>query len=62
MWVFGARNEVKYDTTDGRSKYCHSTLYQFAFWIIILTYVMFALACCVSMCRGCFQAIKGIKA
>jgi type IV secretory pathway VirB6-like protein len=36
IWVFRAWNKVQYKNPK-RSDYCHSTLYRFAFWVLILT-------------------------
>ncbi|CAF2315735.1 unnamed protein product [Rotaria sp. Silwood2] len=61
VWVFGARNIVDFD--DKKSiNYCHSTLYNFAFWIVIITYIMTVVGCCVSCCRACSKSLATLKA
>jgi len=60
VWVFGAKNKVSFN--ENSSDYCHPILYQFAFWIIIVTYIMIVVSCCLSCCRACYQSITTIKA
>ena len=61
VWVFGANNRVQHDNPQ-LNTYCQMTLYRFAFWIIIITYIMMAVSCCLSCCRACFKGISSLKA
>ncbi|CAF0807845.1 unnamed protein product [Adineta steineri] len=61
VWVFGAKDKVTYDNVQSPN-YCHQTLYQFAFWIIIITYILMIVSCCASCCRACFQSVTTLKA
>ncbi|CAF3337310.1 unnamed protein product [Rotaria socialis] len=61
VWVFGAQNKIDFDN-ERSPNYCHSILYNFAFWIIILTYIMTVVTCCLSCCRACFGSISTLKA
>ncbi|CAF0967707.1 unnamed protein product [Rotaria magnacalcarata] len=45
VWIFGAKKNVQYDNP-AASNYCHRTLYQFAFAILIISYVMCCISCC----------------
>ena len=57
MWVFSAKKDVVYDNPLSPN-YCHRTLYDFAFTILILTYVMTGISCLCSCVRSCFRAFK----
>ncbi|CAF0806959.1 unnamed protein product [Rotaria sp. Silwood1] len=61
VWVFGARNIVDFDNEKSLN-YCHSTLYNFAFWIIIVTYILTVVGCCVACCRACCKSLTTLKA
>ena len=55
------QNRVDFDNQLSEN-YCHMTLYKFAFWIIIITYIMMAVSCCLSCCRACFKGVSSLKA
>ncbi|CAF1026292.1 unnamed protein product [Adineta ricciae] len=61
VWVFGAKTTVNFEK-ENSPYYCHKTLYEFAFWIIIVTYILMVVSCCVSCCRACFQSLTTLKA
>ncbi len=61
VWVFGAKTTVTFDNEQSPN-YCHKTLYEFAFWIIIITYILMVVSCCLSCCRACFQSVTSLKA
>ncbi|CAF2424773.1 unnamed protein product [Rotaria sp. Silwood2] len=61
VWIFGAKKDVQYDYPSSTSNYCHRTLYEFAFAILIITYVM-PVVCCIGSCiRSCFQIQKTVE-
>ncbi|CAF0770754.1 unnamed protein product [Rotaria sordida] len=53
VWIFGAKKNVQYDSS--MDNYCHRTLYEFAFAILIITYVLPVVGCIVQCIRGCCQ-------
>jgi len=59
--VFGAKNRVNMNDTRS-ADYCHPTLYQFAFWILIITYILMVVSCCISCFRACFKSVSTLKA
>ncbi|CAF0849428.1 unnamed protein product [Rotaria sp. Silwood1] len=62
VWIFGAKKDVQYDNPLSFTNYCHRTLYEFAFAILIITWIM-PVVCCIYHCiRGCFQTeTKGAR-
>jgi len=50
VWVFGAWNKVQYKHPY-RTNYCSSTLYRFAFWLLLLSIFYHLFTCC----RSCTQ-------
>ncbi|CAF1343593.1 unnamed protein product [Adineta steineri] len=52
VWVFRVHSKVDLDNPLS-SNYCQRTLYQFAFTIIIMTYVISVIGCCCSYFRCC---------
>jgi succinate dehydrogenase hydrophobic anchor subunit len=50
VWVFGAWNKVQYKRPN-RTNYCSSTLYRFAFWLLLLSILYHLFTCC----RSCTQ-------
>ncbi|CAF1419895.1 unnamed protein product [Didymodactylos carnosus] len=61
VWVFRVRPQLN-TTNSNSSNYCHPTLYWFAFWILILTYIGFVVTCCISCCKSIISAGKILKA
>ncbi|CAF0860614.1 unnamed protein product [Rotaria sordida] len=61
VWIFGAQNIVDF-RNEQSSNYCHSTLYNFAFWILIITYIMTVVCCCLSCCCACSKSVATLKA
>jgi hypothetical protein len=49
VWVFRVWNEVQYERP-GQTNYCKSTLYRFAFWLLLLSIIYHLITCCQS-CR-----------
>ncbi|CAF0966019.1 unnamed protein product [Didymodactylos carnosus] len=53
VWIFSVRSKV--DFYDKNSKYyCQRTLYLFAFWLLIATFIMMGISCCIN----CFKSRK----
>jgi hypothetical protein len=50
MWVFNARYRVRTDRPNDINNYCHPTLYWFAFYVLIFTYVYALFTCCTKFC------------
>jgi hypothetical protein len=51
VWVFSKNSTVQYaDSTLGT--YCNQTLYMYAFWSIIATYILMVVSCCCSLCSS----------
>lgn len=53
-WVFGARYRVRTDRPSDRNNYCHPTLYWFAFYVLIFTYIYALFTCCLKFCLNFF--------
>ncbi|UJR23363.1 hypothetical protein I4U23_026373 [Adineta vaga] len=60
VWIFGVHKRVDLDN-ELSTNYCQRTLYQFAFTMLIISYVMCVLSCCCSCCRSIFQAKTALK-
>ncbi|CAF1376407.1 unnamed protein product [Adineta steineri] len=60
VWVFSVHSKVDLDNPLSVN-YCQRTLYQFAFTIIIMTYVMSVISCCCSCFRSCCEVGKALK-
>ncbi|CAF1348574.1 unnamed protein product [Adineta steineri] len=60
VWVFSVHSKVDLDNPLSIN-YCQRTLYQFAFTIIIMTYVMSVISCCCSCFRSCCEVGKALK-
>jgi hypothetical protein len=58
IWVFGARYRIRTDYIDDKNStnenYCHPTLYWFAFYVLISTYVIALLLCFMKFCMQLF--------
>lgn len=50
IWIFGVRYRVRTDKPNDINNYCHPTLYWFAFYVLIFTYVQAFLTCCIKFC------------
>ncbi|CAF1265383.1 unnamed protein product [Didymodactylos carnosus] len=60
VWVFRARPNL--NTSDIYSpNYCHPTLYQFAFGIIIVSYIGCAISCCTCCCKALLSTKNTFK-
>ncbi|CAF0797841.1 unnamed protein product [Adineta ricciae] len=55
VWIFGVHKKVDLDNSSSPN-YCQRTLYQFAFAMLIISYVMCGISCCCSCFRSCLQA------
>ena len=58
VWVFQVRDTVRIDEKSADlSTYCHSTCYLFAFWMIIVTWILVALVAllCILFCCVCIS-------
>jgi hypothetical protein len=53
-WVFGARQRVRTDRPDDTNNYCQPTLYWFAFYVLIFTYVYAIFICFMKFCTNFF--------
>jgi hypothetical protein len=49
VWVFSKHSTVQY-TNSSLGTYCNQTLYQYAFWSIIVSYILTVVSGC---CSGC---------
>ncbi|CAF1420465.1 unnamed protein product [Adineta steineri] len=54
IWIFNARVRVRTDKPNDINNYCHPTLYWFAYYILIFTYIYAFLTCCIKFCLNCF--------
>jgi hypothetical protein len=52
IWVFGARYRVQTDKPYNTNTYCDPTLYWFAFYVLIFTYVYAILTCFMKCCMN----------
>lgn len=50
IWVFNARYRVRTDKPNDANNYCHPTLYWFAYYGIIFTYIYAIFICCIKFC------------
>ena len=58
VWIYQNYVDVNYvDVSD--PKYCHKTLYLFAFWITTSTYILVGVLCCCVCCVGICAAAFG---
>ena len=53
-WVFSVRYRVRTDKPFDVNNYCHPTLYSFAFYVLIFTYIYAAFTCCLKFCLNFF--------
>jgi len=53
VWIFGVKKRVQYDH-HFLETYCQPVLYNVAFWLLIVTFIMFFISCCMS----CFRTRK----
>ncbi|CAF3633769.1 unnamed protein product [Rotaria socialis] len=67
IWVFNARYRVRTDKPNDTNNYCHATLYWFAFYVLIFTYVYAICTCflkfcvnffCCGICDGFYKAFS----
>ncbi|CAF2424791.1 unnamed protein product [Rotaria sp. Silwood2] len=54
IWIFNARYRVRTDRPNDINNYCHATLYWFAFYSLIFTYIYAAFTCCIKFCVDFF--------
>jgi len=54
VWVFTVRYRVRTDKSNDLNNYCDPTLYSFAFYVIIFTYVYAIFTCCIKFCINFF--------
>jgi hypothetical protein len=54
IWVFNARYHVRTDKPNDINNYCNPTLYWFAFYTLIFTYVYAFFTCCIKFCFNFF--------
>ncbi|UJR23364.1 hypothetical protein I4U23_026374 [Adineta vaga] len=54
VWIFNVRYRVRTDKPNDINSYCHPTLYWFAFYILIFTYVYALFTYCVKFCVNFF--------
>lgn len=54
IWIFNVRYRVRTDKPNDINNYCHPTLYWFAFYILIFTYVYAIFTCCIKFCVNFF--------
>ena len=59
VWIYRIYGDFNSDDPDN-ARYCHPTLYWFAFWITTASYIFAATLCCCICCCGllasCFKA------
>lgn len=54
VWIFSVRYRVRTDRAYDRNNYCHPTLYSFAFYVLIFTYIYAIFTCCFKFCLNFF--------
>ncbi|CAF0760129.1 unnamed protein product [Rotaria sordida] len=54
IWIFNARYRVRTDKPNDTNNYCHPTLYGFAFYSLIFTYIYALFTCCIKFCVNFF--------
>jgi hypothetical protein len=54
FWVFSVRSRVRTDKPNDTNNYCHPTLYSFAFYVLIFTYIYAIFTCCTRFCVNFF--------
>ncbi|CAF0849445.1 unnamed protein product [Rotaria sp. Silwood1] len=54
IWILNARYRVRTDKPNDINNYCHPTLYWFAFYSLIFTYVYALFTCCIKFCVNFF--------
>jgi hypothetical protein len=52
VWVFTIANDVQFQFPL-KSNYCQPVLYKSAYALLIITFTLFFIQCCVSCCRLC---------
>ena len=57
VWIYQNYKHISHDVND--SRYCHETLYLFAFWITTSTYILAGVLCCCVCCIGICAAAFG---
>jgi hypothetical protein len=50
IWIFGVRYRIRTDKPSDTNNYCHPSLYWFAFYVLIFTYIHAFLSCCIKFC------------
>lgn len=55
VWIFGVWGKVQYNNPD-QSNYCASTLYRFAFWLLLLSVLYHLFTCCSTCTQLCPQS------
>ena len=56
IWIFGTYNDFSTNPED--SDYCNPTLYNFAFWAILASYMLICIMMVVACCLACWMAKK----
>ncbi|CAF0787737.1 unnamed protein product [Adineta ricciae] len=54
FWVFSVRYRVQTERPNDANNYCHPTLYWFAYWILIFTYIYAVFTYCLKFCINFF--------
>jgi hypothetical protein len=60
VWIFQVKSTVNLNDSTS-SNYCHPTLYNFAFWILISSYIVAFVSSCLPCCIGFCCAGKLLK-